>query len=128
VARVRHRKAFLSEDHNEEIKEKYALKYTHLVVLTDSRDVLGVFHHVKELLSSERTPTLSLVIPSYEILIQILHTFLTHDRLCHLHFAIRAAMAKLDIHVEAARQNACYGILMFLNPTSKLSWIKFFRS
>jgi hypothetical protein len=116
-------KVFLSEDRNEEIKDKHALKATDLVVLTDIRDVLKVFHHAQELLSSERTPTLSLVLPSYEILIQILRAFLTHIRFRHLHFAIRAAMAKLDIYVESARQNACYGISMFLNPTSKQSWM-----
>jgi hypothetical protein len=93
------------------------------VVLTDICDVLAVFHHAQELLSSERTPTLSLVLSSYEILIQILCAFLTHVQLRHLHFAIWAMKAKLDIYVEAACQNACYGISMFLNPTSKLLWM-----
>ncbi|PVF91540.1 hypothetical protein CPB86DRAFT_820410 [Serendipita vermifera] len=54
---------------------------------------------------------------------QILHAYVRKNVFPHLNYAIRTAISKLDKYIEVACQNPCYGIAMFLNPASKLSWI-----
>jgi hypothetical protein len=85
--------------------------------------VLFAFHHAQELFSSERTPTLALVLPAYELLYQILRSYLRTNKFPYLNYTIQAAMTKLDKYVETARQIASCGISMLLNPKSKSSWM-----
>jgi hypothetical protein len=93
-------------------------------VLEDIKRVLKAFHIAQELLSSERTPTLSLVLPTYEQLHELLRGYLTKNTFPHLNHAIHAASNKIAKYVRIARQNECYGIAMFLNPVSKKSWME----
>lgn len=92
--------------------------------MTHIREILYVFHRAQELLSSERTPTLSLALPAYEILLQILRLYISRNIYPHLNFALTAAITKLEKYVELARQNTCYGLSMLLNPTSKMAWME----
>jgi hypothetical protein len=82
-----------------------------------------LIHSAQEPLSSECTPTLSLILPAYKIIHQILHAYLRKNEYPHLQHAIRAALEKIDGYVELAGQNAVYGISMFVNPTIKMMWM-----
>jgi hypothetical protein len=90
-----------------------------LVVLKDICQVLAVFHHAQELLSSSRTPTLSFVIPTYDNLHEVLQAYLRTNMFPHLNYAICAAASKIAKYVEIVCQNETYGISMFLNPKAK---------
>jgi hAT family C-terminal dimerisation region len=115
--------AFLAKPRNHDILREKGLNSADLAVLGHIIQVLLVFHRAQELLSSERTPTLALVLPAYELIFQILRMYINTNQFPHLNFAIRASVTKLEGYMEMARQNECYGMAMFLNPSSKKGWM-----
>jgi hypothetical protein len=114
---------------------------TTLGVLADVQMLLLLFHSVQELVSSERTPTLSVALPAYEYCLQSLCEVLEKDRFPHLNHAIQQAIEKIDIYVKLARKNRIYGMamcalglldlhmpvltlsLLVINPSCKKSWM-----
>ena len=50
-----------------------ALNNTKIQVLSDIQQFLYIFHIVQEIVSAEKTPTLSLVLPLYEKLVALLN-------------------------------------------------------
>ncbi|KZP23383.1 hypothetical protein FIBSPDRAFT_910300 [Athelia psychrophila] len=79
-----------------------ALRPTELQVLADIRKFLQVPHVVQELVSAEKTPTLSLVLPLYEQLIVMLDNLA--EQLPKLAHAIKAATTKLEEYMEKTRK------------------------
>lgn len=73
-----------------------------LQVLDDIRKFLQVPHVVQELVSAEKTPTLSLVLPLYEQLIVMLRDLkIDLPKLSH---AINASIEKLQEYMEKTRK------------------------
>ncbi|KAF8129408.1 hypothetical protein K438DRAFT_2137098, partial [Mycena galopus ATCC 62051] len=95
-----------------------------LQVLTDIRRFLQIPHLVQEIVSGEKTPTLSYVLPMYEQLIIMLKN-LAKD-LDKLTFGIHGAIAirKLEEYLNMSRRSRMYGLAMVLNPTIKLQWLR----
>ncbi|KAF9021837.1 hypothetical protein BDZ89DRAFT_957146 [Hymenopellis radicata] len=75
-------------------------------ILKDIRLFLHVFHSVQELGSAEKTPTLSIVLPLYEKLLQLLRVL--PNSVPNLTHAIRASVAKLTEYNELIRRNPVY--------------------
>lgn len=87
-----------------------ALDNTEIQVLSDIQQFLYVFHVVQEIVSAEKTPTLSLVLPLYEKLIALLNKLKT--RLPKLEHAIAASVWKLEEYLAKSRETKIYGLAM----------------
>ncbi|KAJ3849378.1 ribonuclease H-like domain-containing protein [Lentinula lateritia] len=94
---------------------------TDLEVLNDIREYLFVFHSIQELASAEKTPTLSIILPLYEGLIEMLGLMKT--TLPNLSHIIDVSLWKLREYVDKARGTRIYALAMAINPTTKLEWI-----
>ncbi|KAJ3911829.1 ribonuclease H-like domain-containing protein [Lentinula edodes] len=92
-----------------------------LQVLDDIREYLFAFHSIQELASAEKTPTLSIVLPLYEGLIEILG--LMKSTLPNLSHVIDVSLEKLREYTNKARVTRIYGLAMAINPTTKLDWV-----
>jgi hypothetical protein len=76
----------------------------------DIRQFLHIFHIVQELVSAEKTPTLSIVLPVYKKLIVMLK--MLRSTLPKLGHGIDAAIAKLEEYLNISRGNKVYGLAM----------------
>ncbi|KAH7876160.1 uncharacterized protein C8R40DRAFT_1043014, partial [Lentinula edodes] len=81
-----------------------------LQVLDDIREYLFAFHSIQELASAEKTPTLSIVLPLYEGLIEILG--LMKSTLPNLSHVIDVSLEKLREYTNKARVTRIYGLAM----------------
>ncbi|KAJ3966579.1 ribonuclease H-like domain-containing protein [Lentinula raphanica] len=81
-----------------------------LEALNDIREFLHTFHSIQELASAEKTPTLSIVLPLYEGLIEILE--LMKDKLPNLSHIIDVSLDKLREYLNKARSTHIYGLAM----------------
>jgi len=88
----------------------YALSDIQLQVLDDIRTFLNVFHSAQQIASAEKTPTLSIVIPVYEKLIEMLQNLKQH--LPNLSHAIAASISKLQEYMDKARSTKAYVLAM----------------
>ncbi|CCO37840.1 hypothetical protein BN14_12000 [Rhizoctonia solani AG-1 IB] len=89
-------------------------------VLQDICSVLSILHSAQELLSAEKTPTLSLALPVYEALIKALDSAIVEFP--ELQFAILCAIRKLEDYVDRARDLPVYALAMAVNPSIKFKW------
>ncbi|PPR04216.1 hypothetical protein CVT24_013300 [Panaeolus cyanescens] len=102
--------------------EQYKFTKVELQVLTDYRELLRIFHLVQELVSAEKTPTLSIVLPLYEKLTVVLTNFsISKPQLKH---AVEPAIDKLKKYMSESRSSKAYALAMVLNPTIKFTWLK----
>ncbi|KIK79366.1 hypothetical protein PAXRUDRAFT_161451 [Paxillus rubicundulus Ve08.2h10] len=101
---------------------KHELNDLQLKVLADIRHYLAFFRIVQEEVSAEKTPTLSIVLPLYEKLIQHLKDAKT--LLPHLAHAIDKSVRKLDEYLAESRKTQVYALPIILNPTLKFTWIE----
>jgi hypothetical protein len=90
--------------------EHLALSNLELQVLSDIRTFLNVFHSAQQVVSAEHTPTLSIVIPTYELLITMLKDLKRH--LPNLKHAIQASISKLEEYMAKARSTKMYILAM----------------
>ncbi|OSC99488.1 hypothetical protein PYCCODRAFT_1373005 [Trametes coccinea BRFM310] len=81
-----------------------------LDVLSDIREFLAIPHTVQELLSAEDTPTISLALPAYAELVDILKG--ARDKLPQLAHGIQAAISALEEYMAYARQTRVYALAM----------------
>jgi hypothetical protein len=81
-----------------------------LQVLSDIRKFLNVFHTAQQIVSAEKTPTLSIVILIYERLISMLTDLKKH--IPNLVYAIDASIDKLREYMEKARSTKMYVLAM----------------
>ena len=110
-----------------------------LQVLADIRQFLYVPHLVQEILSAEKTPTLSIVLPMYEKLIVMLNDL--KRKLPKLTHAISASVYKLNEYLGKSRKTKLYALaiseppllygyyfliphVLAINPTIKLKWLE----
>ncbi|CDO72044.1 hypothetical protein BN946_scf184943.g79 [Trametes cinnabarina] len=92
-----------------------------LDVLQDIREFLAIPHAVQELLSAENTPTVSLVLPAYAALLEILRA--AKAALPRISHGIQAAITALEEYMAYTWQTRVYALAMMINPTIKFSWI-----
>lgn len=94
-----------------------------LKVLQDIHDLLALPHQIQELLSTERTPTLALVLPAYEKMIVGLRNMQKTKRFKKLSHAIDAAATKLETYFAKIRKTRIIALAMgvFLSLTSVLN-------
>ncbi|KAJ3838246.1 ribonuclease H-like domain-containing protein [Lentinula raphanica] len=109
----------LAED-EPDVKEVLLTRFD-LGVLDDVRKFLKAFHLVQELASASKTPTLAMVLPLYEHLIQNLNMLKTV--LPYLLHIITSALDKIHEYVRKSRVTNMYVFAMLINPMSKLLWI-----
>ena len=89
---------------------KVLLSQVECKVLEDICEFLYAPHTVQELLSAEKTPTLSLVLPTYEQLILLLKNMMRKlDKLCH---AISTTIQKLEEYFSKSRRTRIYALAM----------------
>jgi hypothetical protein len=74
---------------------------------------LNVFHSAQQIVSAEKTPTLSIVIPIYEKLITMLSNLKRH--LPNLKHAISASIDKLEEYMGKARSTKMYVLAMCMS-------------
>lgn len=110
---------FLNKFVNREIGQ-LALDPKEQQILADIRYFLQVPHAVQELLSAEKTPTLSMAMPAYEKLIAVLRSL--QAKLPGVSHSIAAAVRKLEEYTAKSRKCRLYamamGKLYFTNPYS----------
>ncbi|KZV66296.1 hypothetical protein PENSPDRAFT_585511 [Peniophora sp. CONT] len=82
-------------------------------VLRDIHSILKVFHGVQQGLSYEHTPTLSSVIPTYELLLERLRTM--RDELPHLIGALDQAIDKITAYMETERRKPIYALALCMS-------------
>ncbi|KAJ6463695.1 hypothetical protein C8R47DRAFT_992515, partial [Mycena vitilis] len=129
---------FLNAPGQEEIAH-HSFDPVSLRVLQDVRRFLEIFHVVQEIVSAEKTPTLSIVLPLYEKLIIMLNNLAKElDVISH---AIHASVRKLEEYLAKSRGTKMYALAMgaycfyfpliarsssfvVLNPTIKLKWMR----
>lgn len=79
-----------------------------LKVLADIREFLYIPHIVQELVSGQKTPTLSLVLPLYEKLIVALKGL--QHQLPNISHAIAASIRKLEEYLTMSRRTKVYAL------------------
>lgn len=85
-----------------------------LEVLRDIIDVLDAPHSAQQALSHEQAPTLSMVLPAFELMLTGLKAKKAkYPRLGH---AINAGIVKLEEYIQKARQNKVYELAMSKSP------------
>ncbi|KAJ7235800.1 hypothetical protein C8J57DRAFT_1088647, partial [Mycena rebaudengoi] len=90
-------------------------------VLHDIQAILLVPHAAQELLSAEKTPTLSVALPAYELLLNSwLHLQTELPMLKHY---IGVGIDKIQEYVDKGRKSRIYALAMIINPTIKMEWI-----
>ncbi|KAF8667727.1 Encoded by [Rhizoctonia solani] len=90
-------------------------------VLQDILSVLGVAHNAQELLSAEKTPTLSLAFPVYELVIEAWE--LLRERIPELQCPITAGINKICECVGRTQEATIHTLAMVVNPSLKFEWI-----
>ncbi|OBZ72686.1 putative AC transposase [Grifola frondosa] len=113
-------KAFLAKPKQDPIA-CHALSVKAREVLGDVREFLQAPHMVQEVLSAQKTPTLSMALPGYEKLILALR--LLRRKLVRIAHAISASIVKLEEYLLKSRNTRIYAIAMIINPTMKFEWL-----
>ncbi len=124
---------------------KYLLTDGEYAVLQEILIILQVAHQAQQLVSSERTPTLSIALPAYELLLQSWRNLCV--QLPHFSHYIGRGIAKIEEYVHLSRRSRIYvyamGVcnhilshaiiqmtkvslvsLTVLNPNVKMKWIE----
>ncbi|KAJ8489040.1 hypothetical protein ONZ45_g13718 [Pleurotus djamor] len=99
--------------------ESLLLSSVEIHLLEEIHTFLRIFHEVQEIVSAEQTPSLSVVIPLYDMLISILEDL--KSRLPRLVPAISAAISKIQEYVSKSKTTRFYVLAMAINPVIKLS-------
>jgi hypothetical protein len=99
--------------------------------LNDIFDILSLPHATQELLSAEKTPTIALALPAFEVLIDaLLQKQKVIPELAHY---IGVGIAKIQEYVQKCRRSRIYAIFyndylccgsLVINPAYKLDWIQ----
>ncbi|KAF8751055.1 hAT family C-terminal dimerization region [Rhizoctonia solani] len=90
-------------------------------VLQDILTCLNVPHQAQELLSAEKTPTLSLAFPVYDQLIRSWRQ--VGAQLGAFEHAIECGIAKIQEYIAKSRSSPIHIVAMVLNPCIKYTWI-----
>ncbi|CDO72222.1 hypothetical protein BN946_scf184970.g74 [Trametes cinnabarina] len=102
-------KMFLNSDDHRDLAH-LQLSSSQLRVLVDLHQVLQVPHAAQEVLSSSRTPTLSMALPSYELLITVWSAMKT--TIPEMQQFIDAGIQRLEKYIRLARKTRIYALAM----------------
>ncbi|KAG9093931.1 hypothetical protein FS749_013461 [Ceratobasidium sp. UAMH 11750] len=98
------------------------LSHKQFEVLQDIVTVLRVAHNAQELLSAEKTLTLSLAFPVYEAVVE------AWEQLCiavpELSHAVTCGISKIQGYVSRTQSAPVHPLAMAINPVFKLDWIR----
>ncbi len=97
-----------SEDHRD--LSHLQLTPMQLKVLVDLHQILEVPHAAQEVLSTSRTPTLSMALPSYELLITAWRS--TERKMPEMSHFINAGIQRLEKYIRLARKTWIYALAM----------------
>ncbi|KAG1731187.1 uncharacterized protein EDB91DRAFT_1058878, partial [Suillus paluster] len=113
--------SFLQEIQNADIAH-LSMDSKDIDVLCDIHQIIEVPHAAQELLASERTPTLSMALPAYELLL----TKWTELKgtIWELAHYIGIGLDKLTNYIHQGRKTRIYALAMIINPSLKLEWMK----
>ncbi|KAJ2926565.1 hypothetical protein H1R20_g10525, partial [Candolleomyces eurysporus] len=75
-----------------------------------------------KVVSAEKTPTLSFILPMYEKLLTMLDNL--KSQLPELSIAISASQTKLREYLMLSRKTKAYAAAMVINPTMKFEWLQ----
>ncbi|KAF8902744.1 hypothetical protein CPB84DRAFT_1678641, partial [Gymnopilus junonius] len=90
-------------------------------VVHDIHSILEMLHSTQELLSAEKTPTLSMALPAFEMLVI---SWLNIQKIIpELGHYIGVSIAKIQEYTRKGRQSCIYALAMILNPSQKMNWI-----
>ncbi|KAH9917776.1 ribonuclease H-like domain-containing protein, partial [Fomitopsis serialis] len=90
-------------------------------VLVDIHQVFAAPNAAQELLSAEKTPTLSMALPVFTELMDVwTEQTKTIPELQHY---IDIGIDRVQKYVNIARSSQVYALAMIINPTSKMTWI-----
>ncbi|KAM6491195.1 hypothetical protein JOM56_013435, partial [Amanita muscaria] len=101
--------AFLSNPAHSDM-EKHRFTPTEFQVLHDIRSILQIPHAAQELLSADKTPTLSQAIPAYEALVKAWLNL--QQQLPELAHYIGVGIAKIQEYVAKGRTSRIYALAM----------------
>ncbi|KAG1843845.1 hypothetical protein C8R48DRAFT_564215, partial [Suillus tomentosus] len=113
--------SFLQEIQNADIAH-LSMDLKDVDVLRNIHQIIEVPHAAQELLASERTPTLSMALPAYELL-QTKWTELK-GTIWELAYYIEIGLDKLANYICQGRKTRIYALAMIINPSLKLEWMK----
>ncbi|KAJ7190457.1 hypothetical protein GGX14DRAFT_382146, partial [Mycena pura] len=116
---------FLDDPKQDEISWR-RLSAVELKVLEDIRRFLQVPHIVQEIVSAEKTPTLSMVLPMYENLILMLKQLA--KELDELSIGINASIRKLEEYLNMSRRTKMYALAMGKQLLIKAVFIEILNS
>ncbi|KAJ8590737.1 hypothetical protein M405DRAFT_815571, partial [Rhizopogon salebrosus TDB-379] len=91
-------------------------------VLRDIHQIIEVPHAAQELLVAERTPTLSMALPSCELLNSKWSELRT--TIWELSRYIGIGLEKLAEYINDGRKTRIYALAMIINPCVKVEWMK----
>ncbi|EIN03294.1 hATC-domain-containing protein, partial [Punctularia strigosozonata HHB-11173 SS5] len=91
-------------------------------VTCDIEDVLRIPHHVQELLSAEKTPTLPVALPAYEQVLLLWRAL--QIELQYLSPYIEFGISKIEEYVARSRRSCAYVLAIVINPAIKFRWIE----
>jgi hypothetical protein len=92
------------------------LSHKQLEVLDDIRKFLLIPHTAQQILSAEKTPTLSLALPLYEQMIEMFKTLESkRPKIAH---AVRAARQSIEDYLAKARMTRAYSVAISKYPHS----------
>ncbi|TFK17713.1 hypothetical protein FA15DRAFT_559461, partial [Coprinopsis marcescibilis] len=98
-------------------------KSDEIQILEEIISILEVTHQAQELLSFEQTPTLSLMLPVYQVIINAWR--IQCNNYTHLQHFIKAGICKIEEkYIPMMKKTHAYAIAMTVNPAIKLSWTK----
>ncbi|EMD38454.1 hypothetical protein CERSUDRAFT_48572 [Gelatoporia subvermispora B] len=84
--------------------------------------ILRVAHSCQQVLSTQRTPTLSMALPSYELVMLGWTALKTKYPL--LASYIDVGLQRIEKYIALARKSRIYALAMIINPIMKLDWIQ----
>ncbi|KAF8972357.1 ribonuclease H-like domain-containing protein, partial [Flammula alnicola] len=113
---------FLLDLEQSDITDSLVLNPLQKSILQDIHQVLQVAHLAQELLSAERTPTLSMVLPVFETLVSKWKKL--SSTIPELKHFIDLGVSKLEEYVGKARKTRLYALAMILNPGQQFTWLR----
>lgn len=100
---------FLNSDDHRDLARLQLTPMQHKV-LVDLQQILQAPHAAQEVLSSSRTPTLSMALPSYELLITVWKSM--RETIHEMSHFIDAGIQRLEKYIRLARKTRVYALAM----------------
>ncbi|RPD74060.1 hypothetical protein L226DRAFT_583602 [Lentinus tigrinus ALCF2SS1-7] len=114
-------KTFLSHVSRTDISHTL-LRPSEYDALKEIYQILEIPHDAQQLLSYERTPSLTIALPAYELLLAGWREL--RQEIPHMATYINTGIQKIEEYVNLSRRSRIHALAMALNPAIKLSWME----